>query len=100
MLVVARYKALNTFIDDLFAFIIKMPTMHRAACFRDDIVFIIFLYQRYIYPIDNSRLNEFGHRGEEEDEGKGEENGEKKGEKKGGARKKGKGDTKEAKKTN
>ena len=29
------YKALNTFIDDLFAFIIKMPTMHRMSCFRD-----------------------------------------------------------------
>ncbi|KAL6072918.1 Cleft lip and palate transmembrane protein 1 like protein, variant 2 [Balamuthia mandrillaris] len=31
------YKALNTFVDDLFAFIIKMPTMHRLACFRDGI---------------------------------------------------------------
>lgn len=40
-----RYKALNTFIDDLFAFIIKMPTLHRMSCFRDDIVFAIFLYQ-------------------------------------------------------
>lgn len=29
------YKSLNTFVDDLFAFIIKMPTMHRIACFRD-----------------------------------------------------------------
>ena len=29
------YKALNTFIDDLFAFIIRMPTLHRLACFRD-----------------------------------------------------------------
>lgn len=29
------YKALNTFIDDLFAFVIKMPWMHRVACFRD-----------------------------------------------------------------
>jgi hypothetical protein len=54
------YKALNTFIDDLFAFIIKMPTMHRLACFRDDIVFLIFLYQWWIYPVDKSRPNEFG----------------------------------------
>ena len=29
------YKALNTFIDDLFAFIIRMPTLHRLSCFRD-----------------------------------------------------------------
>jgi len=61
------YKALNTFIDDLFAFIIKMPAMHRAACFRDDIVFVVFLYQRWIYPVDVSRRNEFGITGEEED---------------------------------
>lgn len=37
------YKAFNTFIDDIFAFIITMPTAHRIACFRDDIVFLIYL---------------------------------------------------------
>lgn len=37
------YKAFNTFIDDIFAFIITMPTAHRLACFRDDIVFVIYL---------------------------------------------------------
>jgi hypothetical protein len=31
------YKALNTFIDDIFAFIIRMPTLHRLACFRDGV---------------------------------------------------------------
>lgn len=49
------YKFLNTFIDDLFAFIIKMPTMHRLSVFRDDLVFLIYLYQRQIYKIDSSR---------------------------------------------
>jgi len=58
------YKALNTFIDDLFAFIIKMPTLHRMSCFRDDIVFAVFLYQRWIYRVDMSRTNEFGQRGD------------------------------------
>ncbi len=51
------YKAFNTFIDDLFAFIITMPTAHRVACFRDDVVFLIYLYQRYLYPVDKSRLD-------------------------------------------
>jgi len=60
------YKALNTFVDDLFAFIIRMPTLHRVACFRDDIVFLIFLYQRWIYPIDKARVNEFGQSGEDD----------------------------------
>jgi len=31
------YQALNTSIDDLFAFFIKMPTMYRIGCFRNDI---------------------------------------------------------------
>jgi hypothetical protein len=54
------YKSLNTFVDDLFSFIIKMPTMHRLACFRDDFIFFIYLYQRWIYPIDKARVNEYG----------------------------------------
>ncbi|XP_012577184.1 PREDICTED: cleft lip and palate transmembrane protein 1-like protein [Condylura cristata] len=41
------YKAFNTFIDDVFAFIITMPTSHRLACFRDDVVFLVYLYQRW-----------------------------------------------------
>lgn len=54
------YKAFNTFIDDVFAFIIVMPTAHRLACFRDDVVFVIYLYQRWLYPVDMKRVNEFG----------------------------------------
>lgn len=58
------YKFLNTFIDDIFAFVIKMPTMYRLGCFRDDIVFFVFLYQRWIYKVDSKRVNEFGFSGE------------------------------------
>ncbi|XP_044743143.1 cleft lip and palate transmembrane protein 1 homolog [Chrysoperla carnea] len=64
------YKFLNTFIDDIFAFVIKMPTMYRLGCFRDDIVFIIFLYQRWIYKVDVKRVNEFGFSGEMEQQSK------------------------------
>nr|XP_034193199.1 uncharacterized protein LOC117610209 isoform X3 [Osmia lignaria]XP_034193200.1 uncharacterized protein LOC117610209 isoform X3 [Osmia lignaria] len=49
------YKAFNTFIDDVFAFIISTPTAHRIACFRDDAVFLVYLYQRWLYPVDKSR---------------------------------------------
>nr|CAD7570481.1 unnamed protein product [Timema californicum] len=62
------YKFLNTFIDDIFAFVIKMPTLYRLGCFRDDIVFFIFLYQRWIYKTDPSRVNEFGFSAEMEQE--------------------------------
>lgn len=70
------YKFINTFIDDLFAFVIKMPTMYRLGCFRDDIVFLVwhfllefflkflnfqvYIYQRWIYRVDKKRLNEYG----------------------------------------
>jgi len=59
------YKSINTFIDDLFAFVIKMPIMHRLACLRDDVIFFVFLYQRWIYRTDYSRVNEFGQGGQE-----------------------------------
>lgn len=54
------YKTLSTVVDDFFAFCIKMPFLHRLACFRDDIVFLVFLYQRWIYRIDPERVNEYG----------------------------------------
>ena len=62
------YKVLNTFIDDLFAFTIKMPTLHRLATLRDDLIFFVYLYQSYAYKVDTTRVNEFGQGGEEEEE--------------------------------
>jgi hypothetical protein len=52
---VLGYRFFNTVIDDIFSFIIKMPTMHRAACFRDDIIFVLYMMQRWWYPIDRTR---------------------------------------------
>merc|ERR1712087_184072 len=61
------YKFLNTIIDDLFAFLIKMPTMHRISCFRDDVIFLIFLYQKWIYRTDYTRVNEYGFKQKKDD---------------------------------
>ncbi|KAI3450959.1 hypothetical protein Pfo_007624 [Paulownia fortunei] len=60
------YKFLNTIIDDLFAFVIKMPALHRLSVFRDDVIFLIYLYQRWVYPVDKKRVNEFGFGGEDD----------------------------------
>ncbi|KAL3818770.1 hypothetical protein ACJIZ3_004675 [Penstemon smallii] len=60
------YKFLNTIIDDLFAFVIKMPTLHRLSVFRDDLIFLIYIYQRWKYPVDKKRVNEFGFGGEDD----------------------------------
>ena len=78
------YKFLNTFIvrrlvcfnkkipadnvqDDLFAFTIKMPMLHRLATLRDDVIFFIYLYQAWKYKVDYTRVNEFGQGGDEEE---------------------------------
>ncbi|KAI9215734.1 hypothetical protein POPTR_T045800v4 [Populus trichocarpa] len=66
------YKFLNTIIDDLFAFVIKMPTLHRLSVFRDDLIFLIYLYQRWAYPVDKTRVNEFGFGGEDDQASSGE----------------------------
>lgn len=49
------------------AFCVKMPWLHRLACFRDDVVFLILLYQRWIYRTDYSRVNEYGQVADEKD---------------------------------
>jgi len=49
------YKFLNTIIDDLFSFLITMPWLKRLSVFRDDIIFLIYLYQRWIYKVDKNR---------------------------------------------
>ena len=55
------YKIFNTFVDDVFAFMIQMPLKHKLMTLRDDVVFVIFLVQAYIYRVDKSRTNEFGY---------------------------------------
>ncbi|XP_060212371.1 uncharacterized protein LOC132639991 isoform X1 [Lycium barbarum] len=62
------YKFLNTIIDDLFAFVIKMPMLHRLSVFRDDLIFLIYIYQRWVYPVDKKRVNEFGFAAEDVDQ--------------------------------
>lgn len=58
------YKFLGTIVDDLAVFLIKSPTLHKIAVFRDDVVFVLYLLQRWLYPIDPTRVNEYGQRGD------------------------------------
>lgn len=64
------YKFLNTFIDDLFAFTVKMPWLHRLATLRDDVIFFVWLYQSWKYKVDYKRVNEFGQGGDSDEEEK------------------------------
>lgn len=47
------YKFLNTIIDDLYAFAVKSPTLYRIFCFRDDVIFVIYIYQIFKYRKNN-----------------------------------------------
>ncbi|CAD7956569.1 unnamed protein product [Amoebophrya sp. A120] len=53
------YKALNTFVDDVSAFLMDMPWMHRLSCLRDDVIFFAYLYQRWAYRVDKTRPTAF-----------------------------------------
>jgi hypothetical protein len=64
------YKIFNTFVDDVFAFMIQMPLKHKLMTLRDDVVFVIFLIQAYIYRVDKTRTNEFGYAYEDTDDSK------------------------------
>jgi hypothetical protein len=49
------FRFLSTVIDDIFAFVIKTPLMHRVSVFRDDIIFLFYLWQRWAYKVDSTR---------------------------------------------
>lgn len=44
-----------------------MPTLHRLATLRDDVIFFFYLYQSYAYKVDHTRMNEFGQGGDDEE---------------------------------
>jgi hypothetical protein len=72
---VFMYKIFSTFVDDAFAWLIEMPLKHRLMTLRDDVVFLMFLVQAYLYRVDKTRSNEFGYSyqdesGEDEDKSK------------------------------
>ncbi|KAJ8598452.1 hypothetical protein CTAYLR_006853 [Chrysophaeum taylorii] len=54
------YKVFNTFVDDAFAWIVKSPIKYRIMTLRDDLVFLVFLWQYWAYQVDKARPNEFG----------------------------------------
>lgn len=50
------YKFLNTIIDDLYAFAIKTTTLYRISCFKDDVIFVIFIFQMFIYRNNTNKI--------------------------------------------
>ena len=63
------YKIFTTFVDDVFAFLVEMPLKHRLMTLRDDVVFLVLLYQAYVYRVDKTRTNEYGYAYEDDKDG-------------------------------
>merc|ERR1712151_467279 len=51
------FKFLNTIIDDFYAFAVKTTTLYRISCFKDDVIFVIFIFQMFIYR-NNKRVED------------------------------------------
>ena len=51
------YKFLNTIIDDLFAFVIKMPMLHRLSVFRDGMKYSN-LFEDFLECMKSFKLNQ------------------------------------------
>ena len=49
------YKIFETFTDDIFTFFISMPLLHKISCYRDDIVFFIFIFQIFLYGNNSNK---------------------------------------------
>jgi len=54
------YQAINTFIDDVFMLCIRAPELQKYSVFRDDIIFLICLGQRWLYPKRPCGLEQHG----------------------------------------
>ena len=59
-------QTINGFLTFIFSFcLLKISNFIKFKFFfQTDIVFFVFLYQRWIYKVDHKRINEFGVSGE------------------------------------
>ena len=53
------YKIVATFADDAFACLVGVSRKHRLMTLRDDVLLVVFLYQRWAYRVDGSRPHEY-----------------------------------------
>ena len=58
------YRFISTIIDDIFVFMVTVPTIQICLSFRDgtflslfvDIIFVCYIIQRFQYPVDPTRV--------------------------------------------
>ncbi|KAK6327007.1 hypothetical protein J4Q44_G00026520 [Coregonus suidteri] len=57
---VLMYKAVNTLVNDAFACVFSTHPSHQLGCFRDEVLFLVYLYQRRLYSTNKTRCREYG----------------------------------------
>uniref|UniRef100_A0A8C8IN70 Lipid scramblase CLPTM1L n=1 Tax=Oncorhynchus tshawytscha TaxID=74940 RepID=A0A8C8IN70_ONCTS len=55
-----NFKVFNTFVNDAFACVFSTHPSHQLGCFRDEILFLLYLYQRRLYSTNKTRCREYG----------------------------------------
>jgi hypothetical protein len=55
------YRFIETIIDDFYVFMVTTPLLQKVMVFREDIIFLLYIYQRIIYKTDPKRIGTGGH---------------------------------------
>jgi hypothetical protein len=50
------YRFIETIIDDFYVFLVTTPLLHKIMVFREDVIFLLYIYQRLIYKTDPNRI--------------------------------------------
>jgi hypothetical protein len=54
------YRFIETIIDDFYVFMVTTPLLQKVMVFREDIIFLLYIYQRIIYKTDPKRIGTAG----------------------------------------
>lgn len=54
------YRFIETVIDDFYVFLVTTPLLHKVMVFREDVIFLLYIYQRIIYKTDPNRIGTAG----------------------------------------
>uniref|UniRef100_A0A673WW50 Lipid scramblase CLPTM1L n=1 Tax=Salmo trutta TaxID=8032 RepID=A0A673WW50_SALTR len=60
LFMLCAWRAVNTFVNDAFTCVFSTHPSHQLGCFRDEILFLLYLYQRRLYSTNKTRCREYG----------------------------------------
>ena len=49
------YRLVEVLIDEAIATVLNLPTIFCISCYRNDVVFLLYMIQRWMYRVDPNR---------------------------------------------